>query len=86
MQEAQELQISRVFALTQIPEFFLKHGFQILDKTHFPHKVWSECIRCPKFQNCDEVAVGITICDPVEMPAELAGPRTVALPIPPPNA
>lgn len=85
LQEARELQIARVFALTQIPGFFLKHNFQILDKTHFPHKVWSECIRCPKFQNCDEVAVGITIGEPVESPAEYSGPRGMPLPIIPPS-
>ena len=22
-----------------------------------PHKVWGECMDCPKFPNCDEVAV-----------------------------
>lgn len=81
LEEARELQISQVFALTQIPDFFIKQGFEILDKTQFPHKVWTECIRCPKFQNCDEVAVGITVCEPVEDPGEFVAPDGMALPV-----
>ncbi len=64
IEEAKTLQIQRVFALTQIPQFFEKLGFQVLDKDQLPHKVWAECINCPKFPGCDEIAVGITVLDP----------------------
>ncbi|MBN2326400.1 MAG: N-acetyltransferase [Candidatus Omnitrophica bacterium] len=67
LDEARTMQIKRVFALTKIPDFFLKLGFTILDKAELPHKVWTECIKCPKFPKCDEVAVGITACDPEDM-------------------
>lgn len=57
MQEARELGLRRVFALTYKPEFFEKRGFQVIDRNMLPHKVWGECIRCHKFPNCNEVAM-----------------------------
>lgn len=55
--EAHKLRITRVFALTYSPDFFKKHGFQIVDKSSLPQKVWAECIKCVKFPDCDEVAM-----------------------------
>ncbi len=55
--EALELGIPRLFALTYKPEFFEKCGFRRVDKEELPHKVWKECINCPQFPNCDEVAL-----------------------------
>ena len=55
--EARELGIPRVFALTYQREFFEKCGFRLIDKEEMPHKVWKECINCPKFPNCDEQAM-----------------------------
>jgi len=57
LEEAKELGISRVFCLVRKPAFFERHGFQLIDKTELPQKVWAECYRCPKFPNCDEVAL-----------------------------
>ncbi|MCX8053638.1 MAG: N-acetyltransferase [Armatimonadetes bacterium] len=57
LSEAREIGVPRVFALTYIPEFFEKAGFRRVDKSTLPHKVWSECINCPKFPNCEEVAL-----------------------------
>jgi amino-acid N-acetyltransferase len=57
LEEAKELGIPQVFCLVSKPAFFEKHGFQLIDKTELPHKVWAECYRCPKFPNCDEVAL-----------------------------
>jgi amino-acid N-acetyltransferase len=57
LEEARELGIPRVFCLVRKPAFFEKHGFQLIDKTELPHKVWAECYRCPKFPDCDEVAL-----------------------------
>ena len=57
LKETKELGISTVFCLTYKPAFFEKLGFSQLDKIELPHKVWSECYRCPKFPNCDEVAL-----------------------------
>jgi len=57
LEEAKELGIPKVFCLVRKPAFFEKHGFQLIDKAELPHKVWVECYRCPKFPNCDEVAL-----------------------------
>ena len=57
LKEAKELGIPTVFCLTYQPEFFEKCGFSRIDKKELPHKVWGECYRCPKFPNCDEVAL-----------------------------
>jgi len=57
LKEAKELGIPKVFCLVRKPAFFEKHGFQLIDKTELPQKVWAECYRCPKFPDCDEVAL-----------------------------
>lgn len=57
LNEARELGIPSVFCLTRRPAFFEKHGFRLIDKMELPHKVWAECYRCPKFPDCDEVAL-----------------------------
>jgi len=57
LDEAKELGIPTVFCLTYKPGFFEKFGFSQLDKMELPQKVWSECYRCPKFPNCDEIAL-----------------------------
>jgi len=57
IQEAREYKIKRIFVLTYIPEYFLKFGFMPIDKSQLPHKIWSECINCPKFPNCQESAM-----------------------------
>ena len=57
LREAKELGISTVFCLTYEVAFFEKFGFSQVDKAELPHKVWGECYRCPKFPDCDEVAL-----------------------------
>ena len=57
LDDAKELGIPRVFCLVRKPAFFEKHGFQLIDKKELPQKVWAECYRCPKFPDCDEVAL-----------------------------
>ncbi len=56
-EQAKKLGLPRIFALTLTPAFFLKLGFEIIDRDKLPMKVWSDCARCPKQQNCDEIAV-----------------------------
>lgn len=63
MDDAVELGLKHVFALTYKPHFFEKLGFKIIDKQLLPHKVWSICIDCLKFPICDEVAMQIEIED-----------------------
>ncbi len=55
--EAKSLGIRRVFALTYHPDFFRKLGFREVDKSSLPQKIWGDCIRCPKFPECDEHAL-----------------------------
>ena len=57
IEEARSLHIPRVFALTYNVRFFVSCGFREISKDDLPHKVWKECINCPQFPNCDEVAV-----------------------------
>jgi len=57
LEQARLLGLPRVFAFTLEPDFFEKMGFEIIDKESLPMKVWSDCAKCPKQQNCDEIAV-----------------------------
>jgi len=57
LSEAKGLGIKRIFALTNQEKFFKKNGFKKIKKEKLPHKIWGECIRCPKFPDCDEVAM-----------------------------
>lgn len=57
LEKAVRLGIPKVFALTLEPNFFEKLGFDTVEKETLPMKVWSDCAKCPKQQNCDEIAV-----------------------------
>lgn len=59
--EGRRLGLRRVFALTDSVAFFRSQGFSLADKETLPHKVWNECIRCPKFFNCQEEAVDLIL-------------------------
>lgn len=54
---ARELGIRRVFALTYERPFFERCGFEVVDRRMLPLKVWGECVRCPKHEACDEIAM-----------------------------
>ena len=55
--DARALGAPRLFVLTYIPDYFARFGFQQVEKADLPQKVWSECIRCPKFPDCGEVGM-----------------------------
>ena len=57
LKEASELGIPTVFCFTYQPAFFKRHRFVDIDKMELPRKVWTDCLRCPKFPDCDEVAL-----------------------------
>lgn len=59
--EAAALQVNRVFVLTYQPGFFKKFGFAEVDKKELPHKIWTDCLNCIKFPDCDESALIISI-------------------------
>ncbi len=54
---AMDLGLQRIMALTYVPEFFHKLGFMTVPKSIFPEKVWGVCVKCHKFEDCDEIAV-----------------------------
>lgn len=55
--EAQDNDLHAIFAFTYSPHFFRKLGFAEVERGELPLKAWKDCLRCPKFQNCDEIAV-----------------------------
>lgn len=57
LDEAEKYDIGQVFVLTYQPNFFKKHGFNSIDKSELPHKIWSDCINCHMFPDCDEEAM-----------------------------
>lgn len=61
IEEAKVFQMKKVFLLTYQDGFFKKCGFSIVDKKDLPQKIWSDCIKCPKFPECDEIAMAMKI-------------------------
>ena len=61
LQEAHSLGLKRIFTLTYVPEFFATMGFVEVEKSELPHKVWADCLKCPKFPDCDETAMLLEI-------------------------
>ena len=55
--EARAQDLESIFAFTYAPGFFHKLGFSEVERGELPLKVWKDCLRCPKFHNCDEIAV-----------------------------
>lgn len=55
--EARSFGLQSVFAFTYVVGFFEKLGFEEVERGELPLKAWKDCLRCPKFQNCDEIAV-----------------------------
>jgi amino-acid N-acetyltransferase len=61
LKEANSLGLKKIFALTYIPGFFSRFGFKEVEKSVLPHKIWADCLKCPKFPDCDEKAVLIEL-------------------------
>lgn len=61
LREAVALQVARVFVLTYQAGFFRKLGFMDIDKKELPHKIWTDCLNCVKFPDCDESALIIKL-------------------------
>jgi amino-acid N-acetyltransferase len=55
--EAHEQDLACIFAFTYVPGFFERLGFREVERGELPLKVWKDCLRCRKFQSCDEIAV-----------------------------
>ena len=57
LEEGRVLGVKKFFTLTYRPEFFKSLGFSVTTKESLPHKIWKDCMDCPKFPNCDEIAM-----------------------------
>jgi amino-acid N-acetyltransferase len=55
--EAVQYELDAVFAFTYVVDFFGRVGFHVVERGTLPLKAWKDCVRCPKFQACDEIAV-----------------------------
>ncbi|PWT98120.1 MAG: N-acetylglutamate synthase [Terriglobia bacterium] len=55
--EAEIYELDAVFAFTYVVDFFNKVGFHVVERGVLPLKAWKDCLRCPKFHDCDEVAM-----------------------------
>ncbi len=63
VEKAREIGVKRVAALTLQQGFFERLGFRVVDRWALSPKIWSECVYCPKFHHCDEIAVAMEIED-----------------------
>ena len=61
LEEAKELGVKTAFTLTYRSDFFSTLGFVETSKESLHHKVWKDCINCPKFPNCDETAMTLKV-------------------------
>ena len=61
LQEARSLGLRKVFALTYAEGFFSRMGFRVVEKATLPQKVWGDCLKCPKFPECDEIAMALDL-------------------------
>ncbi|SRR6266849_6018713 len=82
--EARDQDLHAVFAFTYVPGFFRKLGFEEVDRGELPLKAWKDCLRCPKFQACDEIAMLKRLkaeahVTPIRYPSELT--EIVHLPV-----
>jgi amino-acid N-acetyltransferase len=81
--EARRLGIRKLMSLTYEQRFFEKLGFEVVPKESLPLKVWSDCVRCPKRDDCDEIAMLRTLEDVpiIEAPRAVPTPRGVSIPV-----
>lgn len=70
--DAEDLGLESIFAFTYVTGFFEKVGFREVPRSELPLKVWKDCLRCPKFQSCDEIAVIRRLREPSAIPPKEA--------------
>jgi amino-acid N-acetyltransferase len=83
LEEAKRLGIRRLMALTYEQAFFEKLDFKVVPKDTLPLKVWSDCVRCPKREGCDEIAVVRELPDVpmIVMPTATPSPKGMSIPV-----
>jgi amino-acid N-acetyltransferase len=81
--EARDHGLDSLFAFTYVPGFFRKLGFELVDRGELPLKAWKDCLKCPKFQACDEIAMlKMLRPDAERFTAETVGDGMIARPRP----
>jgi amino-acid N-acetyltransferase len=78
--EARQLGLPQVMAFTYVTGFFTGLGFEIVEHSRLPHKVFNDCLNCPKFYSCDETAVLLALVPKEEIPAPIGGAAYLPLP------
>jgi amino-acid N-acetyltransferase len=73
IEEAKQLDVLQIFALTYRCGFFEKLGFTKVDKSGLPHKIWADCLKCQKFPECDEEALLLVLPGGQQGPGDLRG-------------
>lgn len=83
IEEARRLQIRKIMSLTYERAFFEKFGFVVIEKERLPLKVWTDCVKCPKRDGCDEIAMVRELTDVpmMVMPQSAPTPRGVSIPV-----
>src|SRR5687768_15111572 len=83
VEESRRLGIRKLMSLTYEQRFFEKIGFEVVPKDTLPLKVWSDCVRCPKRDGCDEIAMVRVLHDVpiIELPAATPTPHGVSIPV-----
>ena len=75
--------IRRIMSLTYEQPSSRSWASKSCDKDTLPLKVWSDCVRCPKRDGCDEIAMVKTLADVpmIVMPTAVPTPRGVSIPV-----
>ncbi len=76
--EAACFSLDALFAFTYVPDFFARLGFAEVERGLLPLKAWKDCLRCPKFQSCDEIAVLRVLAPSRWHPADAFSPADAA--------
>lgn len=79
--EAREYGLHGLFAFTYVPGFFRKMGYREVDRGELPLKAWKDCLRCPKFQACDEIAMLKPLRDDYTLRSENTVSELVPFPV-----
>ena len=81
--DARRMSIRKLMSLTYEQQFFERLGFSVVTKESLPLKVWTDCVKCPKNQNCDEIAMVHELMDVpvISAPKALPTPRGVSIPV-----
>ena len=54
---AEQIGLQRIMVLTYVPDFFSHLGFKQVERDSLPEKIWQVCVKCYKFDRCDEIAL-----------------------------